>query len=76
MKGVESVGAGRAGSFLKLMPLFTTALAVSFLNVTLTPLHALGAALIVGGSWFTASGRHGVQAGRGVVRPGWPRRAV
>jgi drug/metabolite transporter (DMT)-like permease len=53
-KGVETVGAARAGAFLNLLPLFTTALAVVLLGERLNAFHAAGAALILCGIGMTA----------------------
>jgi drug/metabolite transporter (DMT)-like permease len=56
IKGVEAVGPARAGMVLYLMPVFTTVLAVCFLDERLNAFHGIGAALIVGGIWLTAAG--------------------
>jgi drug/metabolite transporter (DMT)-like permease len=48
-RGVELIGAGRAGQFFHLMPVFGTALAVVFLGETFAPYHAVGIVLIAVG---------------------------
>ncbi|MPZ42285.1 MAG: EamA family transporter [Betaproteobacteria bacterium] len=53
-KGVETVGAARAGAFLNLLPVFTTGLAVALLDERLNAFHAVGALLILSGIGMTA----------------------
>jgi drug/metabolite transporter (DMT)-like permease len=53
-KGVEVVGAARAGAFLNLLPVFTTGLAVMLLDERLNGFHAAGALLILSGIGMTA----------------------
>jgi drug/metabolite transporter (DMT)-like permease len=53
-KGVEAVGAARAGAFLNLLPVFTTGLAVLVLDERLNAFHAAGALLILTGIAMTA----------------------
>lgn len=48
-RGVQLVGANRAGLFIHLLPLFGTLLAVAVLGESLLPAHAAGMALILGG---------------------------
>ena len=48
-RGVELVGANRAGLFLHLMPVFGSIMAVVFLGESLRWFHAAGMALIAGG---------------------------
>lgn len=47
--GVATVGAGRAGLFICLIPLFTAVLAALLLQESLEPYHVLGLTLIVAG---------------------------
>ncbi len=61
-RGVELVGATRAGQFMHLMPAFGIALAVLFLGERLHPYHAAGMALIGAGLWL-AEDRGGVGQG-------------
>ena len=56
-RGVELVGANRAGVFIHLMPLFGTIMAVLFLGEAFRPPHAAGIALILGGIVLAARGR-------------------
>jgi drug/metabolite transporter (DMT)-like permease len=48
-RGVELIGANRAGPFFHLIPLFGVLLAVTFLGERLALYHLVGAALIIGG---------------------------
>jgi len=48
-RGVELIGANRAGPFLQLVPLFGAVLAVVFLGERFGVHHGFGAALIIGG---------------------------
>lgn len=48
-RGVELIGANRAGPFFHLIPLFGVVLAVFFLDENLVLYHLIGAALILGG---------------------------
>jgi drug/metabolite transporter (DMT)-like permease len=64
-RGVDVVGAARAGAVLNLMPVFTAGLAVVFLDEALNRYHAAGAALILTGIVMTARGRKGRAIERG-----------
>jgi drug/metabolite transporter (DMT)-like permease len=59
-RGVELIGANRAGQFIHLMPVFGTALAVLLLGESLHAYHLLGAAFICAGLVLATRG-----AGRG-----------
>ena len=48
-RGVEVLGANRAGLFMNLIPVFTSILAILFLGETLQPFHIIGMALVFGG---------------------------
>ncbi len=48
-RGVELIGANRAGPFFHLVPLFGVVLAVAFLGERLALYHVVGAVLIIGG---------------------------
>jgi drug/metabolite transporter (DMT)-like permease len=52
-KGVEQVGASRAGLFIHLLPAFGILLAAFFLGERLAGFHLAGIALIFGGIWLT-----------------------
>ena len=52
-KGVEQVGASRAGLFIHLMPAFGIILAAIFLNERLMSFHFIGIALIFSGIFLT-----------------------
>jgi drug/metabolite transporter (DMT)-like permease len=67
-RGVQLVGANRAGPFLHLVPLFGAILAVAFLGERPGPHHALGAVLVIGGVLFAS----GHAAGRKRVAPAAP----
>jgi drug/metabolite transporter (DMT)-like permease len=49
VRGVELIGAGRAGLFINLVPVFGSLLAVTFLNEAFEPYHAMGLGLVIGG---------------------------
>ena len=51
-RGVEIIGAARAGVFLHLVPMFTAALAMLFLDEQPALYHAAGFALILAGVWL------------------------
>jgi len=51
-RGVELIGAGRAGPFLHLVPLFTAVLGTLFLGERLMLFHVAGLVLILGGVWL------------------------
>lgn len=53
-RGVAQVGANHAGLMVHLLPVFTAALSVVFLNERLFSYHYLGAASVFGGIWLTA----------------------
>ena len=48
-RGVAALGPDRAGTFLHLIPVFGTAMAIVFLGERLAPYHLVGAALVAGG---------------------------
>ena len=52
-RGVEQVGASRAGLFIHLMPAFGILLAAAFLGERLAGYHLVGIALIFGGIYLT-----------------------
>ena len=56
-RGVELVGANRAGHCMHLMPVFGSLLAVGFLGETIQGFHLAGIALIGGGIFFAMLGR-------------------
>lgn len=61
-KGVESIGANRAGPFLHLIPLYSAIFAYSFLGEKLLAYHVLGFVLIIAGVWTAShSGRSNVE---------------
>lgn len=49
IKGVEVIGANRAGLFINLVPVFGTLLSVTLLGETLESFHILALALVLGG---------------------------
>jgi drug/metabolite transporter (DMT)-like permease len=56
IRGVELIGANRAGPFFHLMPVFGAVLAIAFLGERPQPFHALGFALVLAGVWVAARG--------------------
>lgn len=58
MKGVEMIGANRAGIFINLVPILGTLLAILLLGEVFQLYHAVALALVVGGIWIAEkSGR-------------------
>ncbi|MET0568154.1 MAG: DMT family transporter [Hyphomicrobiaceae bacterium] len=53
-RGVELIGANRAGVFLHLVPLYSAVLAGLLLGESLMPYHVAGFLLILGGVWLAA----------------------
>lgn len=56
-RGVDLIGANRAGAFIHLMPLFGSVMAIAFLGETFRAYHALGIALILSGIMLAARRR-------------------
>ena len=54
IRGVELIGANRAGPFFHLMPLFGAVLAILFLGERPQPFHAIGFALVLTGVFVAA----------------------
>ena len=52
-RGVELIGAARAGQFIHLMPVFGAALAFAFVGERLAGYHLLGGAVIACGIWLS-----------------------
>lgn len=57
-RGVEAVGANRAGHFVHLMPVFGVLMAVVFLGEEFGWFHAAGVLLVAGGVGLTSFHRH------------------
>ncbi len=57
IRGVELLGAGRAGVFVNLVPVFAPLLAVAFLGETLEIYHLTALALVLSGIWLAERGR-------------------
>jgi drug/metabolite transporter (DMT)-like permease len=56
-RGVELLGANRAGPFLQLVPIYTAVLSYAFLGEALAPYHVLGFLLILSGVWLASQKR-------------------
>lgn len=52
VKGVELIGANRAGLFINLVPIFGTLLSVLIVGESLRPYHGIAMALVFGGIWL------------------------
>jgi len=61
-QAVEEIGVNRAGSFLHLMPMFGSLLAVLLLGESFRPFHAAGIALILSGVTLAGSGSRPAQS--------------
>ncbi|MDM9622521.1 DMT family transporter [Rhizobium sp. S96] len=57
IKGVESIGANRAGLFINLVPVFGTLLSVALLGESLQLFHVIALALALGGIAIAEKGR-------------------
>ena len=58
IRGVEMIGANRAGLFINLVPIFGTLLSVMILRETFHLYHGIAMVLVLGGIWLAeASGR-------------------
>ncbi|WP_027231275.1 DMT family transporter [Phyllobacterium sp. UNC302MFCol5.2] len=58
LKGVEYIGANRAGLFINAVPIFGTLLAVALLGEEFHPYHGIALVLVLGGIWIAElSGR-------------------
>jgi drug/metabolite transporter (DMT)-like permease len=58
IRGIEMIGANRAGIFVNLVPLFGTLLSIILLGEAFEPYHAVAMVLVFGGIWLAeASGR-------------------
>ena len=64
MKGVEMIGANRAGLFTNLVPIFGTLLSIVVLGEAFEAYHLVAVVLAMGGIWLAeASGRRASSAG-------------
>ena len=58
IRGVELIGANRAGLFINLVPIFGTLLSIIILGEDFRAYHAIAMALVFGGIWLAeTSGR-------------------
>jgi drug/metabolite transporter (DMT)-like permease len=58
IRGVELIGANRAGLFINLVPIFGTLLSIAILGEEFRAYHALALVLTLGGIWLAeVSGR-------------------
>lgn len=56
-RGVELVGANRAGVFIHLMPVFGSLMAIGLLGEAFRPYHGAGLALVLAGIWLATRRR-------------------
>jgi drug/metabolite transporter (DMT)-like permease len=59
IQGVSLIGAGRAGVFVNLVPVFASIMAVIFLHEVFQMYHALALLLVLGGIWLSEIGKPG-----------------
>ena len=52
LRGVDVIGPGRAGVFVNLVPVFSSALAVWLISEPFAPYHAAALVLVIGGIWL------------------------
>ncbi|MFT6582279.1 MAG: drug/metabolite transporter (DMT)-like permease [Alphaproteobacteria bacterium] len=57
IRGVALIGPGRAGVFINLVPVFASALAVTFLDESFLGYHAVALALVLGGIGLSERGK-------------------
>ena len=63
IRGVELIGANRAGLFINLVPIFGTLLSVVILGENFRGFHAIAMVLVFGGIWLAeTSSRKGAKA--------------
>jgi drug/metabolite transporter (DMT)-like permease len=63
IRGVEMIGANRAGLFINLVPIFGTLLSIVILGEDFRTFHAIAMALVFGGIWLAeTSGRKATKA--------------
>jgi drug/metabolite transporter (DMT)-like permease len=55
IRGVEQIGANRAGLFINMVPIFGTLLSIVLLGETFYAYHAIALALVFGGIWLAES---------------------
>ena len=53
IRGVELIGANRAGLFINLVPIFGTLLAIAILGEAFESYHAIALVLVLGGIWLS-----------------------
>jgi drug/metabolite transporter (DMT)-like permease len=64
VRGVELIGANRAGLFVNLVPVFGTLLSVVALSEAFYAYHAIALALVLGGIWLAETSGRKLKAGR------------
>ena len=57
IRGVELIGAQRAGVFINLVPVFASVMAVLYLQEVIQPFQVLSLALVLGGIWLSEKGK-------------------
>lgn len=57
LRGVDLIGAGRAGVYVNLVPVFGALLSVAVLGQRAAPYHGLALALVLAGIWLAQRGR-------------------
>ena len=68
IRGVELIGANRAGLFINLVPIFGTLLSIMMLGEAFFPYHAIAMALVLGGIWLAETSGRKLADGRGQIR--------
>ena len=63
-RAVDEIGAARAGTYLYLVPVFGTVMAIAFLGERLHLYHLVGVALIFGGIWLASRDKRGTDPGK------------
>ena len=68
IRGVELIGANRAGLFINLVPIVGTLLSIIMLGEAFFPYHAIAMALVLGGIWLAETSGRKLADGRGQIR--------
>ncbi len=68
IRGVELIGANRAGLFINLVPILGTLLSIVMLGEAFFPYHAIAMALVLGGIWLAETSGRKLADSRGQIR--------
>lgn len=63
IRGIEMIGANRAGLFINMVPIFGTLLSVILIGEDFRPYHALAMAMVLGGIWLAENSSRKAETG-------------